>query len=59
VFSGTVQRLRGRKKTPDAAALLGTWKMVAWTRRVIATGETSDAMGPNPVGTSPTMLTVA
>ena len=35
---------------PDAAALLGTWKMVAWTRQVVATGEISDAMGPNPIG---------
>jgi hypothetical protein len=35
---------------PDAAALLGTWRMVAWTRRVVATGEISDAMGPDPIG---------
>lgn len=35
---------------PDATALLGTWKMVAWTRRIVATGETSDAMGPDPIG---------
>ncbi len=34
----------------DATALLGTWKMVSWTREVIATGETSDAMAPNPIG---------
>jgi len=34
----------------DATALLGTWKMVSWTREVVATGETSDAMGPNPIG---------
>jgi len=34
----------------DAAALLGTWKMVSWTREVVGTGETSDAMGPNPIG---------
>ena len=32
------------------AALLGAWKMVSWTRESIATGETSDAMGPNPIG---------
>ena len=32
------------------AALLGTWKMVSWTREVVATGEISDAMGPNPIG---------
>ena len=32
------------------AALVGTWKMVSWTREVVATGEISDAMGPNPIG---------
>ena len=35
---------------PDASALLGTWKMVSWTRKVLATGEVSDAMGPDPIG---------
>jgi hypothetical protein len=35
---------------PDAVALLGTWRMVAWTRQVVATGDSSDAMGPNPIG---------
>ena len=34
----------------DAAALLGTWKMVSWTREVVATGDISDAMGPEPIG---------
>ena len=34
----------------NAAALLGTWRMVLWTRTVIATGVTTDAMGPNPNG---------
>ena len=33
-----------------ATALLGTWKMVSWVREVVATGETIDALGPNPVG---------
>jgi len=32
------------------AALVGTWKMVSWTREVVATGEISDAMGPSPIG---------
>lgn len=31
-------------------ALLGTWRMTAWTRQIVATGEVSDAMGPDPVG---------
>ena len=35
---------------PDASALLGTWKMVSWIRKVLATGEVSDAMGPDPIG---------
>ena len=34
--------------SPDA--LLGTWKMVSWTKEVVATGETCDALGPDPVG---------
>ena len=34
----------------DAVALIGTWRMVSWTREFVATGETSDAMGPNPIG---------
>jgi hypothetical protein len=32
------------------ASLWGTWKMVSWTREIIATGECVDALGPNPVG---------
>jgi hypothetical protein len=35
---------------PDIAALLGTWRMVSWKREVVATGEQSDAVGPEPVG---------
>jgi hypothetical protein len=35
---------------PDVSNLLGTWKMVSWIRMIVATGEVSDAMGPNPVG---------
>ncbi len=34
----------------STAALLGTWRMVSWTRTAIATGVTTDAMGPNPNG---------
>lgn len=34
----------------DAAELIGTWRMTAWVRQVVATGEVSDAMGPDPVG---------
>src|SRR3954465_7733662 len=34
----------------DQAVLLATWTMLSWTREVVATGETSDAMGPNPIG---------
>lgn len=35
---------------PDASLLLGTWRMTAWTRQSVATGEISDALGPDPVG---------
>jgi hypothetical protein len=34
----------------DAAQLVGTWRMTSWTRTAVATGLTTDAMGPNPNG---------
>ncbi len=34
----------------SAAALHGTWRMVSWTRRAVATGVVTNAMGPDPVG---------
>src|SRR5215207_4323218 len=37
-------------RMPDASALLGTWKMASWQRESVATGERSDALGPDPVG---------
>lgn len=30
--------------------LLGTWRMLSWKRRLVATGEESDALGPAPFG---------
>jgi lipocalin-like protein len=43
----TKQRLDGRGIQEQ---LLGTWKMLAWRRQVVATGEVSDALGPEPRG---------
>ena len=34
----------------DAAALIGTWRMISWTRKAIETGETTDALGADPIG---------
>jgi hypothetical protein len=34
----------------DAAALIGSWRMISWTRQAVATGEITDAMGPEPIG---------
>ncbi|TCL74568.1 lipocalin-like domain-containing protein [Rhizobium sp. BK251] len=34
----------------DAKTLLGTWKMISWTRTVVSTGEVSNAMGADPIG---------
>ncbi len=34
----------------DGRFLWGTWRMCSWTREVVATGETSDALGPEPWG---------
>ncbi len=41
------------KRTP------GTWRMLAWTRRLVASGEESDALGSNPFGYINTHQTAA
>jgi hypothetical protein len=30
--------------------ILGTWRMLAWKRKVVESGEESDALGPDPIG---------
>jgi hypothetical protein len=32
------------------ARLVGTWRMLSWKRKLVATGEESDALGPQPFG---------
>ena len=34
----------------DEQALLGTWRLISWTRTDVATGAVSDAMGADPIG---------
>ncbi|MFD1797265.1 lipocalin-like domain-containing protein [Paracoccus aurantiacus] len=34
----------------DASAIIGSWRMESWTRTSVATGETTDALGPSPIG---------
>ncbi len=34
----------------DRSALIGSWKMSAWTRQSVTTGEITDALGPKPIG---------
>lgn len=34
----------------DAAELLGTWRMLSWTRTAVASGEVTHALGPDPIG---------
>ncbi|MGI3212367.1 lipocalin-like domain-containing protein [Roseovarius tibetensis] len=34
----------------DIKALIGSWRMDTWTRTSVATGETTDALGPSPIG---------
>ena len=34
----------------DRTALLGTWKMVSWQHEVLASGQRTDVLGPQPVG---------
>jgi len=38
------------KAVADLKDLLGTWTMLSWQRKTIATGETFDVLGPDPVG---------
>ena len=41
-------------ETPDSsdvgAKILGTWRMLSWKRVLVASGEESDALGPDPFG---------
>jgi hypothetical protein len=34
----------------NPAVLVGTWRMISWTKKDIVTGEVTHAMGPNPQG---------
>jgi len=34
----------------QASDLIGSWRMSAWTRTSVATGEVTDALGPDPIG---------
>lgn len=34
----------------DSSALIGSWKMHAWTRQSVRTGQITDALGPEPIG---------
>ncbi|MFD1344217.1 lipocalin-like domain-containing protein [Litorisediminicola beolgyonensis] len=35
---------------PDSELLIGSWRMLSWTRTAVSTGETRDALGPDPIG---------
>ncbi len=47
-YSGAA--IQGEALVSNASALLGTWRMVSWTRTAAASGVTADAMGPDPNG---------
>jgi hypothetical protein len=34
----------------DHSALIGSWRMLSWTRTAVATGIVTDALGPDPIG---------
>ena len=34
----------------DAGDLIGSWRMISWTRERVSTGEVEDVLGPDPVG---------
>jgi hypothetical protein len=44
--------INGREEESMAGheALIGSWRMDAWTRTSVATGEITDAMGESPIG---------
>tara|TARA_R110002074_G_scaffold122771_1_gene257762 strand:+ start:2136 stop:2636 length:501 start_codon:yes stop_codon:yes gene_type:complete len=42
--------VRNEADMTQANDLIGTWRMISWTRQALKTGQVSDAMGPNPIG---------
>lgn len=34
----------------NGSHLIGSWRMVSWTRQNVSSGETQDVLGPDPVG---------
>lgn len=34
----------------DPSPLIGSWRMLSWTRTAVATGAVTDALGPDPIG---------
>ena len=42
--------VRGGNAIGEPKDLLGTWTMLSWKKEAVATGETVDALGPDPVG---------
>lgn len=40
----------GDKGKQTMTDIIGTWRMISWTRESVATGEVTDAMGPDPLG---------
>src|SRR5215471_2721904 len=42
--------IRGGNAMGEPKDLLGTWTMLSWKKETLATGETVDAHGPDPVG---------
>jgi len=37
-------------RKPIREAIVGTWRMLAWKRKVVESGEVSDVLGPDPFG---------
>lgn len=37
-------------KLSEPEDLIGSWRMLSWTRQVVATGQVTDALGPDPIG---------
>jgi hypothetical protein len=42
--------MRWEKSMPDTSTLPGSWRKLSWTRKAVATGKVTDAMGPDPIG---------
>ncbi|GEM_PF-32420 len=49
-FSPHIMGIKEDTTAPLHERILGTWRMLAWTRQLVGSNEESDAFGPDPTG---------